>query len=210
MVGAALLAMGVRRQTKVEMHNGLMNEGPKEPGMEQFGFTSEKPYHRGVWFDSYGNQIRERKFHSGTKHEKIIDWKMHVQPGDVVQVVHGGEAGKVTKVLRTYPAWSQVLCANVNMVAKNIRAERDDEKGYQVQVESAFHSSCVLHYDEDMGVAGLLGVRFEDGPNGPRKIRYNKATGNEIPDQKAPEWIALDERLEGGVFPEEVKSDDED
>jgi len=213
MVGAALLALGVKRQTKVEMHNQIVNEGPVEPGMEEFGFKRERVIQERRWFDSYGNQIRERKLdwrgRAGRK-AKVVDWRMHVQPGDVVQVVHGGQAGKVTKVLRTYPSWNQVLCANVNMVPKNIRAERDDEKGYQVQVEKAIHASCVLHYDEDVGVAGLLGVRYEDGPDGPRKVRYNKATGNEIPDQEPPEWIAYEKRLEGGVFPEEVEGDDED
>jgi len=212
MVGAALLALGVKRQTKVEMHNQLVDEGPVEPGMKEFGFTTESPELKDIWFDSYGNQIRVRKqrLRQSTKSWRPVPWKMHVKPGDVVQITHGGEAGKVTKILKTYPNWNQVLCANVNLVTKNIRAERDDERGYQIKVEKAIHASNVMHYDEEMGVAGLLGIRYEDGATGPRKVRYNKATGNEIPDRKPPEWIAYEKRLEGGVFPDEVEEDDEE
>ncbi|CAE7220619.1 rplX [Symbiodinium microadriaticum] len=135
------------------------------------------------------------------KTNKPVRYKMHVMPGDTVQVMKGKDAGKVTEVLRIYPKWNKILCLGVNYCIKHVRPQREDEVGQRVQVEAPMHSSWVMHYDEDEEVAGLLGVRFKkktfkDGTEIVKKVRYNKSTGNEIPVRAPSRWIPVLDRVE--------------
>ncbi|CAE7764240.1 rplX [Symbiodinium sp. CCMP2592] len=135
------------------------------------------------------------------KTNKPVRYKMHVMPGDTVQVMKGKDAGKVTEVLRIYPKWNKILCLGVNYCIKHVRPQREDEVGQRVQVEAPMHSSWVMHYDEDEEVAGLLGVRFKkkplkDGTEIVKKVRYNKSTGNEIPVRAPSKWIPVLDRVE--------------
>ncbi|CAE7397054.1 rplX [Symbiodinium natans] len=132
---------------------------------------------------------------------KPVRYKMHVMPGDIVQVMKGKDKGKVTEVLRIYPKWNKILCLGVNYCIKHVRPMREDEVGQRVQVEAPMHSSWVMHYDEEEEVAGLLGVRFEkrtleDGMEIVKKVRYNKSTGNEIPVSTPSKWVPVLDRVE--------------
>ncbi|CAJ1358708.1 unnamed protein product [Effrenium voratum] len=114
---------------------------------------------------------------------KPIRFRMHVMPGDKVMVMRGKDAGKVTEVLRIYPKWNKILCLGVNYCIKHVRPQREDEVGQRVQVEAPMHATCVMHYDEEEGVPGFLGIRFKkislpDGVEVVKKVRYNRATGN--------------------------------
>mmetsp|Transcript_66396 Transcript_66396/g.158877 ORF Transcript_66396/g.158877 Transcript_66396/m.158877 type:complete len:167 (-) Transcript_66396:97-597(-) len=136
-------------------------------------------------------QVREQ---ISRRTKKVIDYTMHVQPGDVVQVMKGRDAGLVTQVIDTYPAWNQVLCLNANFKVKHVRATRPDDEGQRVRVEHPFHAANVMHYSEDKEVASFLGMRYEEIDGEIKKVRYLKATGEEVPDRKAPVWTPLDER----------------
>lgn len=135
------------------------------------------------------------------KTNKPVRYKMHVMPGDTVQVMKGKDHGKVTEVLRIYPKWNKILCLGVNYCIKHVRPQREDEVGQRVQVEAPMHSSWVMHYDEEEEVAGLLGVRFnkktlKNGSEIVKKVRYNKSTGNEIPVRAPSKWIPVLDRVE--------------
>lgn len=125
---------------------------------------------------------------------------MHVKPGDTVQVMKGKDVGKVTKVIRVFPKWNKVLCLGVNFCIKHVRPMREDEIGQRVQVEAPMSATMVMHYSEKEGTVGNLGIRYETikGKNGPKivKVRFNKATGEEIPKQAAPKWIPVLDRVE--------------
>mmetsp|Transcript_14953 Transcript_14953/g.28075 ORF Transcript_14953/g.28075 Transcript_14953/m.28075 type:complete len:179 (-) Transcript_14953:142-678(-) len=131
---------------------------------------------------------------------KPVRYKMHVMPGDIVQVMKGKDKGKVTEVLRIFPKWNKILCLGVNYCIKHVRPQREDEVGQRVQVEAPFHSSWVMHYDEEDEVAGLLGVRFEKrevkGQEIVKKVRYNKSSGNAIPVRTASKWVPVLDRVE--------------
>jgi len=131
---------------------------------------------------------------------KPVRYKMHVMPGDIVQVMKGKDKGKVTEVLRIFPKWNKILCLGVNYCIKHVRPQREDEVGQRVQVEAPFHSSWVMHYDEEAEVAGLLGVRFQKRTIKDveivKKVRYNKSSGNEIPVRVASRWVPVLDRVE--------------
>eukprot|EP00929_Paragymnodinium_shiwhaense_P043867 TRINITY_DN2252_c0_g2_i3.p2 TRINITY_DN2252_c0_g2~~TRINITY_DN2252_c0_g2_i3.p2 ORF type:complete len:324 (+),score=85.42 TRINITY_DN2252_c0_g2_i3:101-973(+) len=125
---------------------------------------------------------------------KPIFYRMHVKAGDVVQVCKGKDKGKVSTVLRVFRKWNRVLCLGVNYCIKHVRPQREDEVGQRVQVEAPMHSSNVMHYSEEQGVAGYLGIRYVEEDGKIVKQRYNKATSETIPRRKAPEWVPVLER----------------
>lgn len=131
---------------------------------------------------------------------KPVKHRMHVKPGDTVQVVKGKDKGKVTTVLKVFPKWNKILCLGVNYCIKHVRPMRDEEVGQRVQVEAPFHSSCVMHYSETQGVVGNLGIRCivkkqKSGDMRVVKVRYNKATGEDIPRKIPPKWVPVLERV---------------
>lgn len=128
------------------------------------------------------------------KTNKPIHWRMHVKPGDVVQVCKGKDKGKVTTVLRTFPDWNRVLCLGVNYCIKHVRPTREDEVGQRVQVEAPMQANNLMHYDEEKGVAGRLGYRYVEIDGKVVKQRYNKATGETIEKKEAPKWVPVLER----------------
>lgn len=144
-----------------------------------------------------GRQIMVRV---NPKTNKPIRYRMHVKPGDTVQVMKGKDAGKVTTILKIYPKWNKVLCLGVNYCIKHVRPMRDDEVGQRVQVEAPMHASNLMHYSEKEGVTGLLGIRYvprtlKDGTVIYNKERYNKATGEEIKRKIPPKWTPVLQRV---------------
>merc|ERR550514_2276829 len=113
---------------------------------------------------------------------------MHVKKGDIVKVVQGKDKGKVTEVIKVWPKWNKILCLGANYCIKHVRPTREDEVGQRVQVEAPMHSSCVMHYSAKYDACGFLGIRYEkqkvDWSDEEQyvKVRYNKATGEAIPD----------------------------
>lgn len=149
---------------------------------------------RPIW---RGQQIMVRV---NDKTNKPIRYRMHIYPGDTVQVMKGKDKGKVTTVISVYPKWNRILCLGVNYCIKHVRPLRDEEVGQRVQVEAPMHSSNVMHYSEKEGVAGMLGIKYvskagKDGKQRLVKVRYNKATGEEIPRKKPQKWVPVLERV---------------
>eukprot|EP00933_Yihiella_yeosuensis_P065889 TRINITY_DN6989_c1_g3_i1.p1 TRINITY_DN6989_c1_g3~~TRINITY_DN6989_c1_g3_i1.p1 ORF type:complete len:295 (+),score=40.86 TRINITY_DN6989_c1_g3_i1:150-1034(+) len=135
------------------------------------------------------------------KTNKPIKYIMHVKAGDWVQIVRGKDAGKVTQVFKVFPKWNRVLCLGVNYCIKHVRPRRDDDVGQRVQVEAPLSATNVMHYCKKTGKAGMLGVRFEmketkPGYTNVKRIRYNRASGEIIPQLPAPKWIPVLDRLQ--------------
>jgi len=134
----------------------------------------------------FGRQVRERV---DERTGKTVPFPMHVKPGDVVQVMKGKDAGRITTVLKTYPTWKRVLCLDVNMCYKHVRPLRPDESGERVRVEAPFDASNVMHYSEEDETVSLVGMRYQESESGEiQRVRYYKATGKVIPDREAPKW----------------------
>lgn len=144
------------------------------------------------WFLG-GRQLRVRV---NKKSNKPIRYRMHVRAGDTVMVMKGKDAGKVAQVWKVWTKWNKCTCIGVNYCIKHVRPMRQDEVGQRVQVEAPMHVSNVMHYSVKEGVAGLLGIKYEMRDGKVRKVRYNKATNEEIPYRKIPKWVPVLEREE--------------
>merc|ERR1712146_166861 len=139
-----------------------------------------------------GRQIAVRV---NRKNNKAILYRMHVKPGDTVQVMKGKDAGKITTVLKVYPKWNKVLCLGVNFCIKHVRPQREDQVGQRVQVEAAMMASNVMHYSEKENCVGNLGIRYVEEGGTIKKERYNRATGETIETKVPPEWVPVLERV---------------
>lgn len=158
---------------------------------------------KGRPFDKFARQLGYRKYR---KNNTKIPFKMHVEEGDIVQVVYGKDRGLVTQVCRAYPLWNRVICFGANLFTKFVRPMRQDEVGMKCKVEAPFHATNVMHYDLAEKKAGYLGIKFdmitaEDGTQIVRKVRYNKATGNIIVPRIPPEWSPVSERENPTMIP---------
>eukprot|EP00929_Paragymnodinium_shiwhaense_P043866 TRINITY_DN2252_c0_g2_i2.p1 TRINITY_DN2252_c0_g2~~TRINITY_DN2252_c0_g2_i2.p1 ORF type:complete len:272 (+),score=73.40 TRINITY_DN2252_c0_g2_i2:160-975(+) len=184
-----LLAAGRRAssdaQSKVTMH--ARSPFPSVPSKPM---DNRRVANNGAAF--YGRRQIAVRVNKNTN--KPIFYRMHVKAGDVVQVCKGKDKGKVSTVLRVFRKWNRVLCLGVNYCIKHVRPQREDEVGQRVQVEAPMHSSNVMHYSEEQGVAGYLGIRYVEEDGKIVKQRYNKATSETIPRRKAPEWVPVLER----------------
>lgn len=191
---AAALALSRRRSLATTMYAEKPPRGafPQAPQTNINAMRKQ----RGRPFDWNGRQIGWRKYE---KNNTPIPFKVHVQRGDIVQVVYGPDRGLVTQVLRVWPLWNKVLCAGVNLKKKYVRPDRQDQVGMTVNVEYPIHVTNILHYDMQESQPGFLGIRFEqvmaeDGTPIVRKVRYNKTTGNIILPRLSSKWIPLNDR----------------
>jgi large subunit ribosomal protein L24 len=111
------------------------------------------------------------------KQANVTRYRMHVKKGDTVQVIAGGDKGKVGEVLQTFPKTSKVLVKGVNIRTKHVKPRQEGESGQIVTSEAPVHSSNVMLYSDKQKVASRVGYTFTaDG----RKVRMLKKTGEII------------------------------
>ncbi len=63
---------------------------------------------------------------------------------DIVKVISGKDRGKKGKVLQVLPREYKIVVEGVNMMAKNVRAKRQGEKGQVVRYNSPINTSNVM------------------------------------------------------------------
>lgn len=103
--------------------------------------------------------------------------KMHVKKGDTVQIISGGDKGKVGEVLKTFPKTSKIIVKGVNIRTKHVKPQQDQESGQIINQEFPIHSSNVMLYSTKQKVASRVCYSFNaDG----RKVRMLKKTGEII------------------------------
>jgi len=103
--------------------------------------------------------------------------KMHVKKGDTVQVIAGGDKGKVGEVLQAIPKTSQVIVKGVNIRIKHVKPQQEGESGQITSREFPIHSSNVMLYSEKQKIASR--VCFTVTADG-HKVRMLKKTGEII------------------------------
>jgi large subunit ribosomal protein L24 len=106
-----------------------------------------------------------------------VRYRMHVKKGDTVQVISGGEKGKVGEVLQAFPKLSKVLVKGVNIKTKHVKPQQEGESGQIMTREFPIHSSKVMVYSTKQKVASRISYTFD--ANG-RKVRMLKKTGEII------------------------------
>jgi large subunit ribosomal protein L24 len=110
------------------------------------------------------------------KNGKPVRVKMHIKTGDTVQVIAGGDKGKIGKVLKVNTKTGEVLLDGVNVKTKHVKPSGEEE-GQITKVAYPIHHSNVQHYSEASQVRSRIGMKIgQDG----KKVRYLKKTGEEL------------------------------
>ncbi|HZY63629.1 MAG TPA: 50S ribosomal protein L24 [Edaphobacter sp.] len=104
---------------------------------------------------------------------------MKIKRNDVVEVIAGKDKGKRGNVIRVVDN-ERLLVKGVMMIKKHLRPnpQRNIQGGIADQ-EAPIHISNVMLVDGE-GNKTRVGSRVEDG----RRVRYSKASGNNILDKK--------------------------
>ncbi|KAL3138671.1 Plastid ribosomal protein L24, variant 2 [Trebouxia sp. C0010 RCD-2024] len=122
-----------------------------------------------------------------TKNGKPVRLPMHVQRGDMVQVISGAQKGKTGKITTVITKTGQIVVDGINLKTKHNKPREKGETGQITQNEAPIHHSNVMLYSEDQKVRSKVGHREEDG----KKVRYLKKTGEVLPpllpQKKSPE-----------------------
>lgn len=103
-----------------------------------------------------------------------------IKRNDIVEVIAGKDKGKRGKVIHVLADKNRLLVERVMVAKKHLRPnpQRNIQGGIADQ-EAPIHVSNVMLVDGE-GNKTRVGSRVEDG----RKVRFSKASGNNIPDKK--------------------------
>jgi large subunit ribosomal protein L24 len=103
-----------------------------------------------------------------------------IKRNDTVEVIAGKDKGKRGKVIRVIADRDRVLVERVMMIKKHLKPnpQRNIQGGIAEQ-ESPIHISNVMLVDGE-GNKTRVGTRIE----GDKKVRFSKASGNNIPEKK--------------------------
>jgi len=103
-----------------------------------------------------------------------------IKRNDIVEVIAGKDKGKRGKVIHVLADRNRLLVERVMVAKKHLRPnpQRNIQGGIADQ-EAPIHVSNVMLVDGE-GNKTRVGSRIEDG----KKVRFSKASGNNIPDKK--------------------------
>lgn len=103
-----------------------------------------------------------------------------IKRNDIVEVIAGKDKGKRGKVIHVLADKNRLLVERVMVAKKHLRPnpQRNIQGGIADQ-EAPIHVSNVMLVDGE-GNKTRVGSRVEDG----KKVRFSKASGNNIPDKK--------------------------
>jgi len=96
--------------------------------------------------------------------------KMKIRKNDNVIIITGKDRGKKGKVIQVIPEKEQVVVEGLNVMRKNVRAKRQNEKGQIVSYSAPIHVSNVMYFSSKHGKGIRIGYS-KDGQG--RKIRIN-------------------------------------
>ncbi|DBA96901.1 hypothetical protein WJX82_000283 [Trebouxia sp. C0006] len=116
------------------------------------------------------------------KNGKPLRVPMHVQRGDLVQIISGAEKGKTGTIKNIITKTGQIVVEGANLKTRHNKPKAEGESGQITQNESPIHHSNVMLYSQDQKVRSKVGYREENG----KKVRYLKKTG-EVLQPKLPE-----------------------
>jgi large subunit ribosomal protein L24 len=102
---------------------------------------------------------------------------MKVKKGDVVVVLKGKDRGVHGEVIHVYPATGKVLVEGVNVARKHQKPTRAAQQGGIIDKVMPIDASNVAVVCPKTNKRGRVGYRTEAG----KKVRYHKASGEELP-----------------------------
>jgi large subunit ribosomal protein L24 len=103
-----------------------------------------------------------------------------IKRNDTVEVIAGKDKGKRGRVLRVIADRDRLLVEHVMMIKKHMKPNpQKNIQGGIAEQESSIHVSNVMLVDGE-GNKTRVGSRVE----GEKKVRFSKASGNEIVEKK--------------------------
>ncbi len=102
---------------------------------------------------------------------------MKIKKGDRVVVIAGRDRGVEGDVTAVDLARNRVLVEGVNIVKRHTKPTQTNQQGGIIETILPIHVSNVAVLCPRTGQPGRVGYRFE----GESKIRYHKASGEELP-----------------------------
>jgi len=101
---------------------------------------------------------------------------MKLKKGDNVIIIAGKEKGKKGKIVRSLPKSNKVVVEGLNLVSKNQRARRSNEKGQILKIAMPIHVSNVMILDPKTEKGSRVGKKMV----GDRMVRVSKKSNQEI------------------------------
>jgi large subunit ribosomal protein L24 len=115
-----------------------------------------------------------------TKQKPVTKSKIKIKRNDRVEVIAGKDKGKQGRVLRVIADRNRLLVEHVMMIKKHMKPNpQKNIQGGIAEQESSIHISNVMLIDGE-GNKTRVGTRIE----GDKKVRFSKASGNEIVEKK--------------------------
>ena len=108
--------------------------------------------------------------------------KTKLKRGDMVSIIAGKDLGKEGKILSIDRSKNRVIVEGINMMTKHQKANRTNQSGGIIRVESPIHASnCMyLHKDKPTRIGYKVEVTEVNGKRTVTKKRYAKSTGEII------------------------------
>ena len=70
--------------------------------------------------------------------------KIKIKKGDLVQIISGKDRGKKGKVLRVFPEENKIVVEGLNLLYKNVRPKRENEKGQRIQFPAKLNIAKIM------------------------------------------------------------------
>lgn len=70
--------------------------------------------------------------------------KMKIKKGDLVQIISGKDRGKRGKILRVFPDDGKIVVEGLNLLYKNVRPKRENEKGQRIQFPGKLNAAKIM------------------------------------------------------------------
>jgi large subunit ribosomal protein L24 len=103
--------------------------------------------------------------------KKITQFPNHLKQGDTVKVISGKDKGKIGEITKLVKTNNQVVVKEINIKRKHIKPTREGDVGKISQFEGPIHSSNVMLYSKENGVASR--VTYQQNESG-QKVRLFK------------------------------------
>ena len=101
---------------------------------------------------------------------------MKLKKGDHVIIIAGKDNGKKGKIVRVLPKANKVVVEGANIVKKNQRPKRSNEKGQIISIAMPINASNVMIVDPKTGKGSRIGKKVV----GDKKVRIARKSNQEI------------------------------
>ncbi len=101
---------------------------------------------------------------------------MKLRKGDNVIITAGKDKGKHGKIIKAFPAVDKVIVEGLNMISKNQKPRKSNEKGQMIKMAMPIHVSNIMILDPKNEKGSRVGKKEVGG----KMVRVSKKSNQEI------------------------------